>query len=125
LYSSGFDDPAVFAPMSQIELDELRAEAIEQHNTRLLNASGEELRQIAQREAADRRAVAVKAESDRHIQAATARDATYGNYEPLPDTWRGQKLDAYFIKTCSVETQRILQRRFGSAAIDRRLHGIS
>jgi G:T/U-mismatch repair DNA glycosylase len=124
LYGSGFDDPAVFAPMSPAELDQARSEAIEEYNEGLRNASALELRQIAQQEAADRRAAAVQAEADRHLKAAQARDAAYG-FPPLPETWQGSKLDAYFIKTCSADTQKLLQRRFGSAALDRRLHGLN
>jgi hypothetical protein len=125
LYGSGVADPAVFAPMSQAELDQARSQAIEEYNAALLNADTQTLHAVAKREAWERRAAAVQAETDRHLKAATARDAIYGIYQPLPETWMGQKLDATFIKNCSVETQKRLSRRFGSASLDRRLHGIS
>jgi len=40
---------------------------------------------------------------------------------PLPDTWKGEKLDAHFIRTCSPAIQRLLAQKFGNAALDARL----
>lgn len=110
------------SPATQQEIAQWAAEAVANHNEFLLNADNQTLRNIARREGAERRASAVQAEADQQFEVSRVRDAAIG-YPPLPDLWRGQKLDAHFIKNCDVETQKLLSQRFGGAALDARLRG--
>jgi hypothetical protein len=97
-------------------------EAVEERNEFLLTADNQTLRNIARREGAKRRATAVRQEADRQFQTAKVRDTAIG-YPALPETWRGQQLNAAFIRSCDVETHKLLTKRFGSAALTARLRG--
>jgi len=113
---------------TQEEIDKWSAEAHEEHVDFLIKpASPGDLRQAASTEFGQRRAQAQQQEAQRQVQAAIARDSGISPigepFPPLPETWQGQKLDAAFIKICSADTQRLLQKRFGSGALNRRLQG--
>jgi hypothetical protein len=111
-------------PATPSEIQEWRQQAAEERASYLAHhASPVELRRAANEESEQRRVAAAQQQADSQLQAAIARDAVMG-YPPLPDTWQGEKLDAAFIKNCSVETHKLLSRRFGSAALDLRLRGL-
>ena len=110
------------APASQSEQDRYSQEAVEQRNEFLLNADTETLRTLAREEGAANRQAALQTEADSQLAAAQERDSRFG-FPRLPDTWQGQKLDATFVKNCSVEIQKLLQKRFGSAQLTARLQG--
>jgi hypothetical protein len=112
------------APASQAEVDQWTAEAVERRNEFLLKADTETLRTLAREEGAANRQAAVQTEADLQLAASKSRDAVMG-FPLLPDTWQGQKLDSEFIRRCSVETQRLLSRRFGSAQLTARLRGLA
>ncbi|MCU1241758.1 MAG: hypothetical protein JWO71_2484 [Candidatus Acidoferrum typicum] len=113
---------AGLAPASQEELDQWNQERIEQRNNFLLGADNQTLRNIARREGAERHHAAVQEETDRQLQASQARDAAIG-FPPLPAVWKGEPLDPGFIKGAASETLRLLNRRFGAAAVNARLCG--
>ena len=110
------------AKADQSELDQWNAEALEQRNEFLLNADTETLRTLAREEHAIKRQAAVQTDADLQLAASKVRDAIIG-FPLLPDTWNGQKLDSEFIRHCSAETQKLLQKRFGSAQLTARLQG--
>jgi hypothetical protein len=110
------------SPATQQELEQWAAESVETHNQFLLNADSQTLRTIARREGAERHQAALQAEADRQLQASQARDAAIG-FPPLPAVWKGEPLDAGFIKRAASETLRLLNRRFGAAAVNARLCG--
>jgi hypothetical protein len=110
------------SPATQQEMAQWAQEAVEERNEFLLTADNHTLRNIARREGLERAATATKAEADRQFEASKARDTAIG-FPALPETWQGQKLDAAFIRSCNVETQKLLTKRFGSAALDARLRG--
>jgi hypothetical protein len=115
------------AAASPEESEAYRQEAVEQHNEALLRIAETDpskLRTIVRQEAEQRRAADQQTEADRQLATAKARDAVMG-FPPLPDTWQGQKLDAAFIRTCDVPTQKLLTRRFGSAQLTARLRGVA
>ncbi len=112
------------ASASAQELAKFREEQIEAHNEFLLNADTETLKTLAREEGAANRQAAVQTEADRQLAAAQERDSRFG-FPRLPDTWQGQKLDAAFIKNCSVETQKLLSRHFGPAQLTARLRGLA
>jgi hypothetical protein len=113
------------AEASPAELEKFRQDYLEQRQDYLINqASPTELRAAANQEAMQRRTEAKQQEADRNLRAAIVRDAGSG-FSSLPDTWQGHKLDAAFIKNCSVETHKLLARRFGFAALDLRLRGLN
>ncbi len=95
---------------------------IEAHNESLLNADTATLRKITRQEVADQRQAQAQTEADRQLQLGLQRETAMG-FSPLPNEWRGQKLDAHFIKTCNVETHKILTARFGSGQLTARLRG--
>jgi hypothetical protein len=113
---------AGLAPASQAELDQWNQERIELRNNFLLNADNQTLRNIARREGVERHQAALQAEADRQLEASQARDAAIG-FPPLPTVWKGEPLDAGFIKRAASETLRLLNRRFGAAAVNARLCG--
>jgi hypothetical protein len=106
------------------EIGQWAAEAVETHNDFLLQADTSTLKTLARREGADTRAAAAQQQADRQFEAAKIRDAAIG-YPALPGLWRGQKLDAEFIKRADPSTLKFLRQRFGAAAVDARLRGIS
>jgi hypothetical protein len=110
------------AGASQTEKNEWAAADIENHNQALLNASDSELRKIVKQEAEARQQANQQEAHRLHIEATQARDSHLG-FPKLPDTWNGQKLDAAFIKSCSVEVQKLLSKRFGSSQLNARLQG--
>ena len=110
------------ASASAQELAKLREEQIEAHNEFLLNADTETLRTLAREEHAIKRQAAVQTDADLQLAASKVRDAIIG-FPLLPGTWNGQKLDSEFIRRCSAETQKLLQKRFGSAQLTARLQG--
>jgi len=119
------DSGAVRIPAaSQAEQEAYRQEYSEQRQEFLIHqATPQQLRQAARTETEQRRAAAVQQQADQQLQAAVERDAVMG-FPPLPETWQGQKLDAGFIRKCDVATQKLLSKRFGSAALDLRLRGL-
>jgi hypothetical protein len=110
------------SPATQQEIAQWAQEAVEQRNEFLLTADTQTLRNIARREGAERRAAAVQAEADQQFEVNRVRDAAIG-FPRLPDEWRGQKLNSAFIRSCDVETHKLLTKRFGSAALTARLRG--
>ncbi len=110
------------ASASPKELAKFREEQIEAHNEFLLNADTETLRTLAREEHAIKRQAAVQTDADLQLAASKVRDAIIG-FPLLPGTWNGQKLDSEFIRRCSAETQKLLQKRFGSAQLTARLQG--
>lgn len=113
-----------FAPATQEELQQWQQEDQEKRTEYLLAAPTKVVRQEAKKESEQRRAAAIAEADQKHVEAVVVRDATFGNYPLLPETWNGEKLDANFIKKCSVETHKRLARQFGSAQLDLRLRGI-
>jgi DNA-binding transcriptional MerR regulator len=113
---------AMLSPPTQQELDQWNSAAIEQHNEALQRMDPDQLRARVRQEAADSRVAQATAAAASQLEAAQKRDAVMG-FPALPDTWNGQKLDAAFIKNCSVETQKLLSKRFGSAQLTARLRG--
>jgi len=103
---------------------ELRAayqqKQIDDHNHWLMNADTKTLREITRQEIADQRQNSAQEQADRELQVGLQRQTAMG-FPPLPDLWRGEKLDANFIKHCNVETHKRLTKRFGSAALTARL----
>ncbi len=103
---------------------ELRAayqqKQIDDHNHWLMNADTKTLREITRQEIADQRQNSAQEQADRELQVGLRRQTAMG-FPPLPDLWRGEKLDANFIKHCNVETHKRLTKRFGSAALTARL----
>ena len=95
---------------------------IEAHNESLLNADTATLRKITRQEVADQRQAQAQTEADRQLRLGLQRETAMG-FSPLPNEWRGQKLDAHFIKTCNVETHKLLTTRFGSGQLTARLRG--
>jgi hypothetical protein len=112
------------SPPTQQELDQWESERIEQHNEALQNLDPDQLRARVRQEASESRAAAVQQEADRQLAAATARDAVLG-FPPLPTHWQGHQLDASFIRTCDVPTQKLLNKRFGPAQLEARLRGVA
>jgi hypothetical protein len=111
-------------PATPSEVQQWRQELAEQRQDWLVNqASPAELREAANRESEQRRAAAVQQQADQQLEAAVVRDSVMG-FPPLPEDWRGQKLDADFIKMCDVATHKLLLKRFGSAQLDLRLRGV-
>jgi hypothetical protein len=111
-------------PASQEELAARAQEYAEQRQDWLVNqASPAELREAANRESEQRRVAAAQQHLDQQLEAAVVRDSVMG-FPSLPDTWNGRPLDAAFIKTCDVQTHKLLSKRFGSAALDLRLRGL-
>jgi len=120
---------AGMAQATQDEVDEWERQAevqeAERHREALLNAANKNdlptLRTLARQEVANQQS---EAEKQRllDIQAQQERDSHLG-FPKMPDTWRGEKLDAAHIKNCDPKTQRILTQRFGSAQLTARLHG--
>jgi hypothetical protein len=111
-------------PATPSEVQQWRQELAEQRQDWLVNqASPAELREAANRESEQRRAAAVQQQADQQLEAAVVRDSVMG-FPPLPEDWRGQKLDANFIKMCDVATHKLLLKRFGSAQLDLRLRGV-
>jgi len=111
-------------PATSSEIQEWRQGLAEQRQDWLVNrASPAELRAAANAEAEQRRVAAAKQQADQQLEAAIVRDSVMG-FPPLPEDWRGQKLDAAFIKACDVQTHKLLSKRFGSAALDLRLRGL-
>jgi hypothetical protein len=128
-YGAGFDSAQIGNALQSglIQLGPASAkilqEAAQQRQEYLLQATPGELRHVARQETEQRRNEAQQQEADRHLQAAIARDASYG-FPPLPATWGGQPLDAAFIKNCPAAVQKLISGRFGSAALDKRLRGL-
>lgn len=112
------------SPPSQQELREWAAQDVQDHNEALLRADDVTLRARVRQEAEHTRVATAQAEATRQFQAAQKRDAVMG-FPPLPDVWQGEKLDAAFIKNCSVEVHKLLTKRFGAAQITARLQGRS
>jgi hypothetical protein len=111
-------------PATSSEIQEWRQGLAEQRQEFLIHqATPQQLKEAARTETEERRAVAVQQQADQQLEAAIVRDSVMG-FPPLPEDWRGQKLDAAFIKTCDVQTQKLLSKRFGSAALDLRLRGL-
>jgi hypothetical protein len=110
------------AQATQEEIAAWAQEAVEQRNRFLLDADNQTLRTIVRRESAERHQAAAQAEADRSFKVSQAMDAAIG-FPPLPATWKGQPLNAAFIRSCDVETQKLLTKRFGSAALTTRLRG--
>jgi hypothetical protein len=115
---------AGLASASEAEIAQYRQEAISARNERLLQADTRTLKTLARREGAETQTTAAQQQADREFEAATIRDAAVG-YPSLPELWRGQKLNAEFIRRADVSTLKFLRQRFGTAAIDARLRGIS
>ncbi len=111
------------ARASQEELAQYAQDAAEVRQEYLRQATPQQLKQAARTETEQRRAAAVQQQADQQLQAAVERDAVMG-FPSLPETWQGQKLDAGFIRKCDVATQKLLSKRFGSAALDLRLRGL-
>jgi hypothetical protein len=112
------------SPATRQEIAQWAAEAIEQHNEYLQTANTDTLRALARKEGADTRAAAAQQQTDRQFEAARVRDAGIG-FPELPHEFRGQKLDANLIRRADVSTLKFLRQRFGTAAVDARLRGIS
>lgn len=112
------------SPPSQDELDQWAAEDVEAKNQSLLKADPEQLRARVRDEATARHQATKQAEADLQLKAAQQRDAVMG-FPPLPQVWQGHTLDAAFIKTCSVETHKLLTKRFGAAQLTARLRGVA
>ncbi len=110
-------------PATPSEVQQWRQELAEQRQDWLVNASPAELRAAANAEAEQRRVAAAKQQADEQLEAAVVRDSVMG-FPPLAEDWRGQKLDANFIRVCDVATQKLLMKRFGSAQLDLRLRGV-
>jgi hypothetical protein len=111
-------------PATSSEIQEWRQELAEQRADYLTHhASPAELRAAANQESEQRRLAAAQQQADQQLEAAIVRDSVMG-FPPLPEDWRGQKLDATFIKMCDVATHKLLLKRFGSAQLDMRLRGV-
>jgi hypothetical protein len=110
------------SPPNQEELDRWAAQDVEAHNEALLKADDVTLRARVRHDAEQARIANAQAEAANQLQAAQQRDAAMG-FLPLPETWQGQKLDAAFIKNCSVEVQKLLTKRFGAAQLTARIQG--
>jgi len=106
--------------------DELRAayqqKQIDDHNQSLMNADTKTLREITRQEIADQRQNSAQEQADRELQHGLQRVSQMG-YPLLPGVWRGEKLDANYIRKCSIETHKILTARFGSGQLTARLRG--
>jgi hypothetical protein len=112
------------SPPTQSEREEWVAEDIERHNQELLQANPEQLKARVRQEAEQRRAVQQAEAECQQLVAAKECDSHFG-YQELPETWQGRPLDAAFIRTCDVPTQKLLARKFGNAALTARLRGLT
>jgi hypothetical protein len=111
-------------PATSSEIQEWRQELAEQRTDYLTHhASPAELRAAANQESEQRRLAAAQQQADQQLEAAVVRDSAMG-FPSLPEDWRGQKLDANFIKMCDIVTHKLLLKRFGSAQLDMRLRGV-
>jgi len=113
------------APATPEEQAKFEEERIEAHNAELLRVAEtnpDQLRARVRQESEARQQAAQQERAEHQFQAAQQRDASRG-FQVLPDTWNGQKLDAGFIKNCSVEVQKFLTQKFGSAQLTARLQG--
>ncbi len=82
-------------------------------------------KEIRQRRIAENRHSAVQEELERRLVLGYERDIKYGNkIYPLPLDWKGENLNAQFIKRCPLATMKILVARFGDSQLTARLHDI-
>jgi hypothetical protein len=121
------DDPSEFAPASQDELAEWRAEAVAQYNTSLLNSGPLELKGIAKVENEQRRADFQRAEIQGRITEQEKRDKAIG-FDPIPShNSEGQAIDRAFLLRLAdsdIKRYRLFCTRYGSANITARLNGV-
>jgi len=103
------------------EIQEREAIRNDQENLRLLNSSVHDLKEEVHAGAVQRQQEFKQKEADRVLDIK--RQFQDGRYEPLPSHWRGEVLDATFIKKAKPELIRLLRQRFGSYQLDLRLRG--
>ncbi|SRR6266404_442537 len=115
----------VLGPASREQLQRWSQEDQAEYQDFLVNqATPEQLREITNTEAEQRRIQFQREETERQIAARAKIDATQG-YAPLPDTTsEGIKIDAMFLKNLKTDIYRNYLRRYGATAITARLNGI-
>jgi hypothetical protein len=110
---------------TEVEAAAWRQEAIDTRNKFLQNADVGTLRTLANQEAQQTRVATAQAQAQADYQARVERDSHMG-YKPMPEIWRGEKLDQAFLlsrKKCPAETMRKLIDLFGAAAVESRIRG--
>lgn len=118
-----------FAPAGADEIEQREKQVQEnqagQERATLLGTDQIAVREIAQRHSQHQRESAQRQALEREIVLGFERDCIFGIKEhPLPQTWSGQSLNAQAIKDASAEVLKALFRRFGSAQVTARMHGI-
>jgi hypothetical protein len=102
------------APTSE-ELQTWNQERIAARNEFLRNTDGTTLRREARAEIEQARQQQQEEQAAREDAARKQRDA--GRFPPLPEMFRGKRLDAAFIRAADKETLRILIKSWGSAQV--------
>jgi len=100
------------------EREEVR---IDQENLRLLNSGVRDLKKEVHAGAVQRQQEFKQKEAGRVLDIK--RQFQDGRFEPLPSQWKGEVLDANFIKKAKPDLIRLLKTRFGSYQLDLRLRG--
>jgi hypothetical protein len=103
-------------PAENAEREEVR---IDQENLRLLNSDVRDLKKEVHAGAVQRQQEFKQKEADRVLDIK--RQFQDGRFEPLPAHWRGEVLDANFIKRASPRVIRLLREHYGSYQLDMRL----
>ena len=98
----------------------------EREQLRLRNLDVSQLKQEVKDGYMDRRAAAQAAEADRVFAAKEKHDQMVGGFPPLPDTFKGRRLDRdFFVKMrCTREELKFLTQKFGQANIEARIRGL-
>ena len=112
------------APATPKELEDRETERIQQEQSRLRNLSTRELKEEVSAGFESKRKVFRQVEADRSFAAKEQQDKQMG-YEPLPEYFRGRKLDReFFIKFATRDDLRFLNQKYGPANVEARLRGI-
>jgi hypothetical protein len=105
LASEAINSGAVrLAPATPQELEQYQQEAVELHNDRLLRTSKQDLRRIARASVEQKIQFEKQQEADRVLDVK--RQFQAGRFETLPSHWKGEVLDANFIKRASQHHRR-------------------
>jgi hypothetical protein len=110
------------SPATPKEIQERIAERVEQRNFDLVYRTDiPTLKKLTREEAEQRRVETAQADAKRVLDIK--RQFQDGRFELLPSQWKGEVLDANFIKKAKPELIRLLKTRFGSYQLDLRLRG--
>ena len=115
------------APATAEELEEREAERIDQEQLRLRNKPSHELKAEAAQSMVDARRQAQVQEADRLLEAKEEHDKLVGGYPPLPDFFKGRRVDRDFfhkVGRCTREEWKFLTQKYGQANIEARIRGI-